>query len=821
MFNRRDEEGVERGGNVARSRRHEPTRLDGGMLTTEIQRRLRLWVVLGCLMVALGVLLMPRDCGGGSSEPVEVVVEETAVPIETRARGTRVVAVVATARPVATVIPTRTAVEQVGAIETWMEEGRYDDVVGELEGMTSRDPALDEMLAVAHIEKGDGEAAIDLLTAKSSRERMQDDTNYWLGVAFAEEGDCQNAAASWSLFASWHSELAGYMQGLTADCYEANGGGAEAQISALEGVRGESVSRRYQFFKRARLAMLYLDVREYEAAHEEYLYLRQAARMPYSQGQMGYLAGLTAILAGKEQAGYAIYNDVVTRLPDHPDAIKALNGLVDEGIPVDGYAAGQVQFFAGAFEDCVNSLVRYLEDAESPQGGAYIMLANCYEAADEPDEAIAIMDSYSELGATPKVNAQMTSAAILGRENQENKAVRLYEQVVEEAAWSDRAPEALMAAAELADDEKAIELYQRVVDEFPNYNRADEALYRAGALSEGNERVALWDEAAEQYAGTTFGRRALLGAWDERPNDPNLFAMAKRVPQQAEFYATRLDDRSAGREPFESGDVILEDDFDEKEAGLWMAQFNGGASPDTQLPTGVRSSAGFMRGERLLALRLFDEAWDEFEAVRDEFADEPIVQYQFAIFYSEVGLYKGSIRAATDLMRLTESTPYNAPSFIASLAYPVAFRALIGETAEKYNIDPLLLFALIRQESLFESGAQSPVSAQGLAQVMPATGEYIAGKIGMSEFDTADLYQAWLSVEMGGYYLAEQLNGFDQIPHVALAAYNAGPGRAIRWYGASGAGLDEFIEAIEFAETYSYVERIYVSYGVYRYLYGK
>ena len=65
-----------------------------------------------------------------------------------------------------------------------------------------------------------------------------------------------------------------------------------------------------------------------------------------------------------------------------------------------------------------------------------------------------------------------------------------------------------------------------------------------------------------------------------------------------------------------------------------------------------------------------------------------------------------------------------------------------------------------------------------------------------------------------------QIEYFDGDVHAALAAYNAGPGNAARWYETAGSNLDLFVDTIDFWETKSYVERIYAGYDIYSHLYG-
>jgi soluble lytic murein transglycosylase len=75
-------------------------------------------------------------------------------------------------------------------------------------------------------------------------------------------------------------------------------------------------------------------------------------------------------------------------------------------------------------------------------------------------------------------------------------------------------------------------------------------------------------------------------------------------------------------------------------------------------------------------------------------------------------------------------------------------------------------------------------------------------------------------LNFGAYYLDQQLDGFDGSIHAALAAYNAGPGNAARWYAIAGDDLDLFKETMDFAETRKYIDRIYLGQAVYRHLYG-
>ncbi len=192
-----------------------------------------------------------------------------------------------------------------------------------------------------------------------------------------------------------------------------------------------------------------------------------------------------------------------------------------------------------------------------------------------------------------------------------------------------------------------------------------------------------------------------------------------------------------------------------------------------------------------------------------------------ALYFSELGLYRSSIISAASLLRQVGATVFDAPRFLGRLAYPVYYADLIMPLAQQYGFDPRLQFALVRQESLFESFARSGAAAQGLSQVIPDTGAWIAQRLAWPNFVNEDLYKPYVGLHFGAYYLSEQLRNFDGHVHAALAAYNGGPGNAARWFDLAGADHDRYVDVVDFPETRLYIERIYEGFNAYRHLYGQ
>jgi soluble lytic murein transglycosylase len=128
----------------------------------------------------------------------------------------------------------------------------------------------------------------------------------------------------------------------------------------------------------------------------------------------------------------------------------------------------------------------------------------------------------------------------------------------------------------------------------------------------------------------------------------------------------------------------------------------------------------------------------------------------------------------------------------------------------------------VRQESSWNPLARSRVGATGLAQVMPSTGAWLAGSAGVKAFRPHHLTVPEVALRMGARYLRDQMKRYSGRRDLALAAYNAGPGRADRWRRELSAGrdADAFREAIPFDETREYVKVVIRNAEVYRRLYG-
>jgi soluble lytic murein transglycosylase len=150
--------------------------------------------------------------------------------------------------------------------------------------------------------------------------------------------------------------------------------------------------------------------------------------------------------------------------------------------------------------------------------------------------------------------------------------------------------------------------------------------------------------------------------------------------------------------------------------------------------------------------------------------------------------------------------------------HPRAYAELVERAAHKYGLDPNLLFAVMRVESIYNRRIISTAGAVGLMQIMPHTGHRIASHLGVESFEASDLLDPGLNVEFAGWYLASLLKRFDGRLPLAIASYNGGPHNVRLWMRASPPDmpLDAFLERIPFSQTHRYVRRVLTHYAAYR-----
>lgn len=363
---------------------------------------------------------------------------------------------------------------------------------------------------------------------------------------------------------------------------------------------------------------------------------------------------------------------------------------------------------------------------------------------------------------------------------------------------------ALMLLGDLATDnrkdDQARALFRRLGQEFPHSRFAATARFRAAfvALLQEKPRTAAKEfdaliqsrrAGAELGAATYWSGRAWEAVGDSAKARERFRALVARDPTS---YYAGLAERRLSQQPW--APAAAADSF--------------AAFPAID--------SGMARAELLTRLGLTREAgWEYDRLARD--ADQSVDRLlATANAFRECDLGAQAIRLA----RRALARGAAPDARVYRLLYPVLHGDALVAMANAQRLDPSLVAALVRQESMFDPQATSWVGARGLMQVMPDLGRSLARTLAFPEWDPVLLWQPDVSLELGTAHLADLVKQLPD-PVRVLAAYNAGVSRVTRWQGKRGVIDPEiFAERIPFAETRDYVRIIQRNQDIYRTLYA-
>ncbi len=565
----------------------------------------------------------------------------------------------------------------------------------------------------------------------------------------------------------------------------------------------------------------------------------------YVKAQMDYLAGNAYVALGQSDQAYERYTDAVNNYPLSYYAYLSLVELVDANVEVDELNRGLVDYYAAQYDVALVAFDKYIATYPANDGTAHYFRASTLRELQRTEDAIAEYDYFIK---NYSAHARWVDAwedkaflqwAVL---NDYDAAAQTLLTLVTTVPDSSYAGNALMDAARIMERNnklaEAAQTWERVANEYPGSEQAADALFLAGIA-----RYRLQDHAG---ALTVFQRNLLLSSQVEDRARAYLWigktqqalgdtASAQTSWQQGqatdptEYYSLRSRDMLMSRAPFETpASVNFSPDLEKerKDAEAWVrVSFNLPPETDLSGPGTLAQDPRFVRGTELWELGMYDEARLEFDSLRDSVSTSPIDNFRLANHLLEIGLYRSAIFAARQVLTLagqeSQQSSLTAPPYFNHLRYGLYYHDLIINESQKYGLDPLFMFSVIRQESLFEGFVRSTAGAHGLMQIIPDTGQQIATELNWPPvYNQEDLYRPLVSVTFGSYYLHKTRDMLGGSIYGGLAAYNAGPGNALVWNELAGNDPDLFLEIIRFQETRDYIRLIYEIFSTYRSLYS-
>ena len=663
----------------------------------------------------------------------------------------------------------------------------------------------------------------------------------WARGVWTLRGDAQRAAGDPAGAAEAYRHALGLGSPLTAELRMRRAlalqeaGRLEAAAAELRAALPAARNPSQEAAIRERLAETLEALQAYPAALEQYEAILAFARNRAYRAYIEWRAAQVLLAAGQTAEGYARLQQLIREAPDTLAAYNALVRLVEAGIPVPDDLRGRIDAAAGQCLPAVQAFERWIA-AHPDHGDIHYEAARCYRDLGNLKAAHAHLDALirDHPEASRWAEGWLEKGRLWLRSGAVEAAVALWRQFLARFPTHPFTPRLLYEAARLLErngaEEAAEEFYRLLAERFPADPRAPEARHRQGVLAYGrgdlDAAAAAWEALRSQHpeAPEALAARFWLGKV--------ALARGDRVRAEAEWQAVVA--QASGRFLGERARMLLQGedltdlpetlDLLDPEAGRaeaeeWLRARLGITGTHPLSPSALWEDPLWQAGAEAWRVGWVEEARGLWTVLRQRVEGDPLALYALALAFREQGADALAVQAAARLLARLRVDPREAPPFLARLAYPVPYLDRVLEEARRHRLSPLLLYAVMRQESLFDPHAVSSARARGLMQIIPPTAREIAEALGQP-YQESWLHRPAVSIAFGAYYLARQRDRFGGNLWVALAAYNGGPGNAARWWATARGDPDLFYERITLEETRRYLERVVEHLAVYRTLYA-
>lgn len=546
----------------------------------------------------------------------------------------------------------------------------------------------------------------------------------------------------------------------------------------------------------ARLGLAEIDERNgaYARAYAEFMQLRHDA------------IGSAAARSAKEHA--------LTLRQQHPELMPAgLERLEEARLLLrehDDSAALQV---ADSLLRCADCSLSRAERSE-----AALVMAQAAQGLERTDEALRLLrDVVDRFPATDSARqALFRYATILWNQDRDDAALQAFAEFTTRYAHQPKADEALYAIGRIHQSagrsDAAIRSFNELARTYPQSALAAEGRWRIGWL---HYLARDWSAAADSFG------RAAARAPSARHRSEAIYWQARALEHGSDRGAAReLYAQIIEREPTDYYAMWAEHRV-RGSAALTTAAVAGAIDPpptvgDPATPATVGPTDSFHldRWRELRAAGVYGLGRGELAAIERLHRDDPGMLRFLLRAYPTVDGFAPALR----LLRRSGGATDLSDDQRERLLYPLAFWHSVSREARASALDPLLVEAVMRQESLFDPEVRSPANAWGLLQLLPETAKRVAHANGIDA--PLDLTQPDLNVQLGTRYLTDLLARFNGDLLKAIAAYNGGENAVEKWERRfAGLEPDEFVESISFRETRDYVKRVISNYRTYQQLY--
>ncbi len=758
-----------------------------------------------------------------------------------------------TPTPVPTFTPTPAPEIRVASADHALFNGDYDSALSEYTAaiVNSADPVIQaaSMLGQGRTHYLSGVYPNALNEFRTVTERYPGtsqaaDAYYFLAETFVQLDRYTEAADAFASYLTIRpGVLDAFINERRADALIANGDYSDALAAYISAVQSTRLPTNFSL--ELKLAQTYANLGDYVTADVVYEDIFNRSSSEAIKAQVDYARGQMLVSLGQNEQATAAYVDAVFNYPHAYYAYLALVELVNSGYPVSELQRGLVDYNAGQYGVALIAFDRYL--SLSPSDGSTALYHKGLIIRDQDDlpSAIALWDMVIQGDQTSPVldlaweQKAYTQWAYQGDFMAGEKTLLDF---VAAFPAHPRAAEFLFDAGRVAERDNrladAAQIFLRIPTEYPNSEYVYRAMFLAGVChfrlaDYPSAQTVFWQTQSisttpTERAGAYFWIGKTQAAQGDSTSSATTWQQATSIDPTG-YYSERSRDMLNNLSPFtppKMVDLGIDHQSELRQAELWMlTTFNYPSGTDLSVPGPIASDPRFMRGQEFWHLGLYDQAEAEFNAMREEAINDPLISYRLAVFLSDLGMYRQAIMAARqvlDLAGLDDAGTLTAPVLFSHIRFGAYYPDLVVPAAQDYDFNPLFVWSTLRQESLFDPSIQSSAGAYGLMQVIPATGEEIVARLGWPpNYTQSDLLRPDVNLTLGLDYLARQRDSLGSDLYAALAAYNGGPGNAASWQSLANGDPDLFVEIVRFDETRNYLMGIYEVFSIYSRLYAR
>jgi soluble lytic murein transglycosylase len=363
---------------------------------------------------------------------------------------------------------------------------------------------------------------------------------------------------------------------------------------------------------------------------------------------------------------------------------------------------------------------------------------------------------------------------------------------------SQLAPGAMLRVGKIFEEEHKLDSaraqYRRLAARYPNSDAAEEARFRAPwtfYLAHNYRSAAEGFASARAHAKDPIDRdmcdywraRALEKAGDGAVAR----ALFAKIAQSTDsnYYPELASRRVASAKPDLPASSALDPAFSGAPAVSGAAEYH------------------MARLQTLRAMGLKEQEAGELKALEARGGDRSEMRRFVLAGFASADAWYDAIVAATHMEKIGQLDHSTAER----VRYPRAYWDLFHSASTRLALDPYLVLALARQESLFNPNATSSSNARGLMQLIPSTAKKVAIERGMDP-DAIRLYDPTINVDLGTTYLKNLFEMFSGDAFHAVAAYNGGEHAVAKWMSEYPGDDDEWVENIDYKETRDYVKKV-------------